>query len=37
MKGYAKYFDNHNIYMDVLVHDKELLKNTTKYEIRLVI
>ena len=26
MKGYVKYFDNHNIYMDVLVHDKELLK-----------
>ena len=37
MKGYVKYFDNHNIYMDVLVHDKELLKSTTKYEIRLVI
>ena len=36
MNGYVNYFDSNNRYVNVLIHGKELLKNTTKYKIRLV-
>ena len=36
VNGYVKYFDSNNKCINLLVHDKELLKNTTKYGIRLV-
>ena len=31
MNGYVKHFDNNNKYINLLVHDEELLKNTMKY------
>ena len=37
MNGYVKCFDSNMNYMNFLAHDKELLKNTIQYEIRLVI
>ena len=35
--GYVKYFVSNNKCMNLLVHDEELLKNTMKYGVRLVI
>ena len=37
MNSYVKYFDSNNKHMNVLVNDKELLKNTIWYGIRLAI
>ena len=37
MNGYIKYFDNNNKCINLLVHDKELLKNIVKYRVRLII
>ena len=36
INGYMKYFDSNNKCMNLLFHDKALLKNTTKYGIKLV-
>ena len=30
MNAYAKYFDKNNKYMNLLINDKEILKNTLK-------
>ena len=35
MNAYVKYFDKNNQYKNLLVHDKELLKNIMKYGIKL--
>ena len=35
MKAYVKHFDKSNQYKNLLVHDKELLKNIMKYGIKL--
>ena len=37
MNSYVKYFDSNNKHMNLLVNDKELLKNAMWYRIRLVI
>ena len=37
MNSYVKYFDSNNKHMNLLVNDKELLKNTVWYGIILVI
>ena len=37
MNGYIEYFDRNNNCMNLLVHNKESLKTTMKYGIRLVI
>ena len=37
MNKYFKYFDNNNKYMNLLVHNNKLLKNTMQYGIKLVI
>ena len=37
MNGYVNCFDSNNKYMNFLIHDKELLKNTMQYGIKLVI
>ena len=31
MNAYAKYFDKNNKYMNLLINDKEILKNTLKW------
>ena len=37
MNRYVKHSDNNNKYIIFIVHDKELLQNTKKHDIRLVI
>ena len=37
MNRYVKYFDSNNKRFNLLVHDKELLKNAMQYGVRLVI
>ena len=37
MNRYVKYFDSNNKCFNLLVHDKELLKNAMQYGVRLVI
>ena len=37
MNGCIKYFDNNDKCINLLVHDKELLKNIVKYRVRLII
>ena len=34
---YVKYFDNNNKYINLLVHNNELFKNTMQYGMKLVI
>ena len=36
MNGYVKCFDGNSKYMNLLVHDKELLKNILQYGMKLV-
>ena len=35
MNAYAKYFDKNNKYINILVNDKEILKNIQKYGMKL--
>ena len=37
LNAYVKYINSNNKYRNILVHDKEFLKNTMQYGIRLVI
>ena len=37
MNAFAEYFDSNNKYMNLLAHDKEVLKNIIKYGIELTI